>query len=144
MNIVLLHNSFYPYAGGIGTSLYFGGVSLVGDGHKVMVITSKINNSDPNYEELDGVHVFRYKRSPLPMVDFIFPGILAFRTRRLLNELRKQEKIDLIVGRSLHTSLGIFLPKWMKTSLFSSQPNSNNLRQVDIKVRKIKDIKADS
>jgi len=104
MHVVLLHNAFYPNAGGIGTSLYYGGQELLKLGYKVSVITAKTSINSSKFEIVDGINVYRYDTIKVPMIDFIFPRLIGKRTLDILCEIVGNEPIDLVVGRSLHTT----------------------------------------
>lgn len=107
LNILMVTEAFYPDGiGGAHTYVYNLSKSLIKQGHNVYVITIKARENSLAKEEIEGIHILRYKTPLLgPLLFIMRPLISAINSRRQFCSIAKRIKFDLI---NFHSSLPAF------------------------------------
>ncbi len=77
MNILLISHFFPPHKGGVETATYNTAKTLARFGHKVYVMTSKYQKSDPRVVKTERFWVYRFHSFNIPEIRF-FPQISSF------------------------------------------------------------------
>lgn len=99
MNILVIGSPFYPQIGGVGTVIFSVTKELVKMGHTCVVLTEK-RNSTIQYEHINGIYVFRYKR-----IKFLYglnPLIIPY-----LKNIIKIFHIDIVHIHGYHSLLSL-------------------------------------
>lgn len=68
INVLMLSNLYPPIVSGSSTQVNFLSKELVRQGHSVVVVTGKIDESSKEYEVVDGVTIYRLPVFRLPML----------------------------------------------------------------------------
>jgi 1,2-diacylglycerol 3-alpha-glucosyltransferase len=91
MNICMLSNLFHPVMSGSATQTQSLSRELVKRGHNVVVITAKVDKQSPEYECIEGVHIYRLPAIRLPEmgISFNFPWFSYTFTPANMMRIRK-------------------------------------------------------
>lgn len=74
MRILVVIRHFYPRIGGGEIVLRQLFTALAKRGHKIYVVTSKLENT-PEYEEIDGLHIYRPYSSGTSFIKVVYFSI---------------------------------------------------------------------
>ena len=91
MNICMLSNLFHPVMSGSATQTQSLSRELVKRGHTVVVITARVDKQSPEYECVEGVHIYRLPAIRLPEmgISFNFPWFSYTFTPANIMRIRK-------------------------------------------------------
>ena len=99
MNILLLSHFFLPHKGGVETAVYNTAKQLISFGHKVIVITSKLEEESRDFHIIEDIVIYRFKSFIIPELKLI-PQISSFgimpKALLKLSEIIKKNKIHVI------------------------------------------------
>ncbi len=99
--VCILTNLFPPVVSGSSTQSYGLAKKLSNQGHEVIVITAKMDKSDPDVDEIEGIVVYRLKSIILPKmkISLSFPWLNSiFSIRNLCRTLNiiKRHEVDIM------------------------------------------------
>lgn len=77
MNILLISHFFLPHKGGVETAVYNTAKQLISFGHKVIIITSKLEEESRDFHTIEGILIYRFKSFNIPELKLI-PQISSF------------------------------------------------------------------
>lgn len=77
MNILLISHFFLPHKGGVETAVYNTAKQLISFGHKVIVITSKLEEESRDFHILEDILIYRFKSFNIPEL-MLLPQISSF------------------------------------------------------------------
>ena len=99
MNILLISHFFLPHKGGVETAVYNTAKQLISFGHKVIVITSKLEEERRDFHMFEDIVIYRFKSFNIPELKLI-PQISSFgimpKALLRLSDIIKKYKIDVI------------------------------------------------
>ncbi len=101
LSICMFSNLYAPVVSGSSTQTAALARELVRRGHQVTVITAKIVPTSPDYEQVDGVHIYRLPAIRLPRLPIAlnFPWLsYTFTTGNLrrIERIIKQHEVDIL------------------------------------------------
>ena len=77
MNILLISHFFLPHKGGVETAVYNTAKQLIRFGHKVIIITSKLEEESRDLHIVEDIVIYRFKSFNIPELKSI-PQISSF------------------------------------------------------------------
>ena len=112
LHITQVVHDFHPVVGGIETYAYNLAKGLVDAGHHVKIYTTRLPNT-PTYENLDGIHVHRFRAIARPFNYPLLPGLMRALSREdsdiFHGHINSPMTVDITatVSRLTHTPLVI-------------------------------------
>jgi len=115
ISILFAVNEIFPDThGGVHTYIYEVARGLVQKGHKVFIITRKVNSSHLDTEIIDGISIHRYE-SKKYLFYFLDQLSSIIKIRQIFCKLCKVHKFDLINMHSPQAAMGINLSREAKS-----------------------------
>ncbi|GAW94022.1 glycosyltransferase family 4 protein [Calderihabitans maritimus] len=109
MNILVLSDAFWPdHTGGISKSLLSEVEGLVTRGHRVVVVTRRLNRDTASYEERDGYKLYRYASPSKGTIFYrLYPLASLVQTPKLVARLHKKFLFDIAYVHNAFQAVGI-------------------------------------